>query len=251
MLTCLALPVDSWYRVFHRTKAANGAIAMNVLRAIEKYQADIMQQPAPSVTLPGGCHNGPQIGEIVTADPATAATAAPDPPPSSVPKAPYSPTGDVGENKKDRCHAHIVQKWDCLDKITAAVQLWDAAGGDMAPLSDDRPLADPGSTWKSKLENELSLKGDKNKINFALGGSGWTTDDRDQTKDNWCSVGGYDPHEPQGLGACQDAVSFSILLMSHGNLISWSCANCKSFPLPGAKYRLLLQVPVQWRSILR
>ncbi|WYZ39563.1 hypothetical protein EsH8_III_001477 [Colletotrichum jinshuiense] len=138
---------SSWYRIFHRTKVANGIVALNVLAAIEKYQAELMQQTAPIFTLPGACHNGP-----------------------------------------------------------SKANLWDAAGKEMVALTDFKPLADEGSEWKSNLENKLVLKGNRYKIDFALGNSNWSTDDKDK-KDNWCNKGGYDPRQgPSGMGRGQGGV---------------------------------------------
>lgn len=126
--------------------------------------------------------------------------------------APYSPTGSQGANQRNKCHIHVWEFWGCgpdEHNLEAVLQLWDAAGA-WIPVETAKVRIDaeyPGS-WTSKLENAVVVTGEHrgDYVQFAVGGTKWTSSDTDQTLDAWCSTGDWDP---RGGPVCPDGTPFT------------------------------------------
>lgn len=101
-----------------------------------------------------------------------------------------------------RVHIHIREFWGCLDdanNLSIEIEMWDSANTQIGYTKRTQAGASASARMGSKLENELVVTPEWAKggyIQFALGDLQFNTnDDRDNTKDVFCNVGGYDPRE--------------------------------------------------------
>jgi hypothetical protein len=116
----------------------------------------------------------------------------------------------------DKCHMHIWEYWHCGDDATnlgVKVQIWDAAGQQMV-FTDEIQAGDssPASIF-SPLPKVLVVTAEHRNdyLQFGYGATFWTSKDNDQSKDQWCTTGGWDPREgpdcPSGGGSPFDTGS--------------------------------------------
>lgn len=150
-------------------------------------QAVMMNEPAdPFVIDPDSC-----AVEAV----ATSSSSPPPPPPP-----PYVTTGGSGA-MIGKCHVHVNEFEDCkIDDsrdLSTEVTIWDVGGNQIGYQSSTEAGAKDPLSVNSKLEAPLVLvpehRGDY--IQFTLGTEAFTSQQTDQTADQWCSTGGWDPRE--------------------------------------------------------
>ena len=99
-----------------------------------------------------------------------------------------------------KCHVHVNEFEDCDNdshNLATEVTIWDVGGNQIGYQSSTEAGAKDPLSVNSKLEAPLILvpehRGDY--IQFTLGTGGFTSKQTDQTADNWCSTGGWDPRQ--------------------------------------------------------